>query len=77
MVAIIQLAAAQLAGLDSLVYHTFASQFTRQVMNGQDLLHRYLSSSSGLLPMNSSKSVENFLDWSVSLGLEWGTSDGN
>ncbi len=68
--AIIQMAAAKLAAIDELVYHTFNSEGTRAYDQALVVFHQ-------LVPPNSDRAVDALLQALYQLKFQWGLSDGN
>jgi hypothetical protein len=76
--AILQILAARLAGVDKLVYHTFSRQFSEAYEEGLQLVETKL-----LVPKSSEQgevtsiSLANIVDQITDMDFEWGESDGN
>lgn len=65
------MAAARLAGLDALFYHTFSADASVAYQDGQRALNQKLAA------QPEGVTVAAFVEWAQSLGYEWGESDGN
>lgn len=68
LMALLQMAAATLAGLDELVYHTFEPSYTASYRRAEAMWHAS--------PPTPGSRVEDFIDHISSIGFEWGMSNG-
>ena len=69
LMAILQIIAAEMAGLDRLVMHTFDSAGTKALDEATAVVRTKLE-------MESSTQTDQVIDRITALGFEWGTSDG-
>ena len=72
LMALLQMLAARLAGVDKLVYHTFQRQFSEAYQQAQDILDNQLLSAS-----QQQVSVPEVVNRIEAMNFRWGESDGN
>ncbi|EAR93859.2 poly (ADP-ribose) glycohydrolase (macronuclear) [Tetrahymena thermophila SB210] len=71
-IALIQLIAAQLAGIEILVYHTFNKNGTYSFKDGQDYYQKYVLNMQGKNPK-----LDDIVNYIYNIKFKWGQSDGN